>query len=366
MIGLLYNIENSWINKHLRFVLAKKFNLKEPQITKDYLSSLTELDLSEENLNELNGLQYATNLTSLKLNRNNLKNCNYLIQLSNLKSLELNENKLEDINFISYLKNLETLSLESNNISQIPDLTNLKKLNLINISNNKINDLSPITSINSKNLNIIATNQIILLKPELIYRGSNYTFNSNIRWDSNTPVLYDNIQISGEYSYLETNQRTSFHYSISEANIMNITSDCMIKADFYHEVTFSKCGILSGVVIQPLMVRSYDRGFNIDTLINSNSILYGNITLQSTNKSNKGMNNTPLKDKTILLINANGDKIKTTTKEFGEFEFENIPVGQYTLLFPFISGYKYTSQSLYLINIKEDDCIEVNALLVEE
>ena len=61
MIGLVYNIENSWINKQLRFVLAKKFNLKEPQITKDYLSRLTELELSEENLNELNGLQYATN-----------------------------------------------------------------------------------------------------------------------------------------------------------------------------------------------------------------------------------------------------------------------------------------------------------------
>ena len=90
------------------------------------------------------------------------------------------------------------------------------------------------------------------------------------------------------------------------------------------------------------------------------------ITLQSTNKSNKGKNNTHVKDKTILLINSNGDKIKTTTNEFGEFEFENIPVGQYTLLFPFISGYKYTSQSLYLINIKEDDCVEVNALLIEE
>ena len=91
MIVLLYNIDNSWINKHLRFILAKKFNLKESQVTKDFLSSLDELDLCEQEIHELNGLQFATNLTNLKLNKNNIKNCNYLRQLTKLKILEINE-----------------------------------------------------------------------------------------------------------------------------------------------------------------------------------------------------------------------------------------------------------------------------------
>lgn len=361
MIALLYNIDNSWINKHLRFILAKKFNLKEAQITKDFLTTLKELDLCDEGLIELNGLQYAKNLTTLKLNRNNLKNCSSIRQLSKLKLLELNENRIEDISFISSLKNLEILSLESNNISHIPDLSNLSKLNLVNISNNKISDLSPINKLNCRNLDIVATNQIILLKPIIIYSGSNYTFTSNIYWNSNIQVLFDNIQISGDYSYLETNKRNSFHYSISEANIINITSDCIIKADFYNEVIFSKCGVLSGVVIQPLIVKTFERGFSMDVLLNSNSILYGSITLQ-----NKNINNSILNNKTVLLINPNGDKIKSTTNLDGEFEFNNIPIGKYTLLFPFISGYKYTSQSLYLINVREDDCIEINAILIEE
>lgn len=368
MIILLDNINSSWINKHLRFVLAKKFNRKESEITKGFLSSLEELDLSERGLSELKGLQYATNLVSLNLNKNNIINCNHLKNLNKLINLEICDNKIEDLSFLVNLKKLKTLDLESNNISSVPSLVNLKNLTSINISNNKIYDLSFISNLHSKNIKIIATRQFILLKPILIHNGYDYNFTPDIFWDKDTPVYFDNIQVSGKYDSLETNERASLYYSISKATINNITSDCTIKADFYHEVPFFKSGIFSGIIVQPLIVKSTPADFSVDKLKrNKSSLLYGKISIQNTLDIDFTISNSQaIQNKTITLISPNGDKINSITNNKGEFEFQNIEIGRYTLLFPFINGYKYITSSLYLFNIKEEDCIEVNAVLIKE
>ncbi|MGL5311666.1 MAG: leucine-rich repeat domain-containing protein [Peptostreptococcaceae bacterium] len=363
---MLDNNDSNWINKHLRFVLAKEFNRRETEITKAFLSTLEELDLSERGLSELKGLQFANNLISLNLNKNNIKNANHLKNLSKLTNLEICENKIDDINFLINLKKLKTVDLEANNISYVPNISNLKNLVSLNISNNNIGDLSFIEGLHSKNIKIIATKQLILLKPILVHSGSNYNFSPNIYWDKNTPVLCDNIQVTGDYDSIETDERVSLYYSISKAFIKNITSDCLIKADFYHEVSFSKSGILSGVIIQPLIVKLTSSDFSIDKLKRnkSSAILYGKISLKYTNDTLSNI--LAIKSKTITLISSNGEKITCLTNANGEYQFQNMNMGRYTLLFPFINDYKYLTPSLYLFNIKEDDCIEVNVSLIKE
>lgn len=369
MIILLDNIDSNWINKHLRFVLAKKFNRRETEITKVFLSTLEELDLSERGLSELKGLQFANNLISLNLNKNNIKNANYLRNLTKLTNLEICENKIDDINFIVNLEKLKTIDLEANNISHVPNISNLKNLVYLNISNNKIGDLLFIEALNTKNIKIIATKQLILLKPVLVHSGSNYNFNPDIFWDKDTPVLCDNIQITGDYDSIETDERISLYYSISKVFIKNIISDCLIKADFYHEVSFSKYGILSGVIVQPLIVKLTSVDFSIDKLKRnkSSSILYGKISLKYTDYELSDINNILVtKNKIVTLISSSGDKITCLTNGDGEYQFQNMKIGRYTLLFPFINNYKYVTPSLYLFNIKEDDCIEVNVKLIKE
>lgn len=369
MIILLEKIDNNWINTHLRFVLAKTFNRKENEITKGFLSTLEDLDLSDKGLKDLKGIQFASNLISLNLNKNDIKNANHLRNLSKLTNLELSENKLEDVNFLSNLKKLKTVDLDSNNIANVPCLNNLRNLVSINLSNNKIGDLSFINNPNAKSIKIIATKQCILLKPILVYRGSDYTFVPNLFWDKETPIFCDNIQVSGEYSTLETDGRTSLSFSISKAIIKNVYSDCVIKADFYHEVPFSKSGTLSGIVIQPIIVKIKNLQFCVDNLKRpkTSALIYGKLYLKDLNESNKDTYNINVcKNKTITLIKSDGEKIYSITNSKGEFEFQNLKIGRYTLLYPFINGYKYLNPSLYILNLKEDDCIEINSELSKD
>lgn len=250
------NTYSNWINDKLRNILAKTCNKKIEEINKSYLKTLNELDLSDNNINSLKGIEYAINLTSINLNKNDIVDASYLGKLTNLKKLELSENRVEDISFITNLKNLESVGLDSNNIYVIPDLSKLKKLILINICDNKISDLSFIDNLYNEKVKVIANEQLILLANEEIEFGDNYFLETPIKWSENTKVLLDNIQVSGSYEDVKTNKRPSLLYSISEVLIKNIYSDCLIKAEFYHEVPFFKSGTLSGFLIKPLSIKS--------------------------------------------------------------------------------------------------------------
>ena len=250
------NIYECWIDDKLRNILSIICNKKINEITKNYLKTLKEIDLSDNNISNLKGIEYAINLTNLNLNKNDIVDASYLGKLTKLKVLELSENRIEDVSFLSKLKNLESIGLDSNNISFIPDLSNLKKLMLINICDNKISDLSFIDRLYNDNIKVIANEQVIVLDNEEIELGGNYSLETPIKWNENTKVLFDNIQVSGTYDDIKTNKRPSLLYSISEILIKNISSDCLIKAEFYHEVPFFKSGTLSGLLIKPLSIKN--------------------------------------------------------------------------------------------------------------
>lgn len=93
------------------------------------------------NFIETLSLQGCLNLTSLDLSGNNIKELNdiqFLNECRGLKKLFLDDNKLSSVNdFPSTLEKLTTLSLRNNCISllKLPKLASLEHLNL---TNNKI------------------------------------------------------------------------------------------------------------------------------------------------------------------------------------------------------------------------------------
>lgn len=362
MIILLEHINNDWIDSHLRFVLANTCNICESEITKDFLSKIEEIDLSDKNINNLKGIQFAKNIKKLILSRNKIKNANYINSLTKLTNLELSENKIEDIFFISNLRNLKTLNLENNNICKVPDLSSLKNLESINISNNRISDLCFIDSLKSNEIRVFAADQCILLKPVLVGNGYDYIFYPRIFWDKDTIVYCDNIQITGEYESIDIDEKPSILYSISKVTINKVLSDCIIKADFYHEVLFSKSGIFSGIIIQPILTKSTNDKSDIDNLKKhkDTGIIYGSLRL-----SNNFIENM-IENRTITLIDSKGETLYTKTGSKGEYEFENLKSGTYTLLYPFIEGYKYLSPSLYRFNLRRDECLEINSTIILE
>lgn len=356
---------NDWINKQLRFALANALGKSETQITKEYLSSLNELDLSEMGLNDLYGIQYAKNLVSINLSKNKLIDVKPLNALKKLTNLELCENKIEDVSFLNELVNLESIGLDGNNISSIPDLNNLNNLNVINISNNKILDLSFIKTLRSSNVKIIASEQCVLLTPISIEYGEDYTFKPYIIWDEETKIYCDNVQVTGSYKALETDERPSFLYSISKMLIRNICSDCVIKAEFYHEVPYAKSGILSGILIQPILVKLANLTFDLSKLKKDKTPgkIYGRLELDSNSLIYKRSYSSIIKGKTVTLIDSKGQKISCLTNNNGEYKFNNLDEGRYTLLFPFINECEYSTPSLFICNLREGEFIEINSKL---
>ena len=109
----------------------------EGQLLKTDLAALTHIDFGyiggiappEEQINDLQGLQYATNLRVVQIYRRNLRNIMPLGQLTKLEYVNLHHNNIQ---FVPTFHNVSQLLLMLNNIREIPDLGggNLKFLQL--------------------------------------------------------------------------------------------------------------------------------------------------------------------------------------------------------------------------------------------
>ncbi|SCH65532.1 MULTISPECIES: leucine-rich repeat domain-containing protein [unclassified Romboutsia] len=346
--------DDNWINKHLKFSIARACNKKEKDITKEFLSKLTELNLSEQSIKSLHGLQYARSLNNLILNKNYIKTADEISNLSNLENLELSENRIENISFLPKLKKLKSVSLDYNNIRNIPNLSELKHLDLINISNNRIDDFSFMNSLVNKEIKIIASEQLVCLNPIFVNQGDNYIFKPTIIWEDNNIISCNNVQVTGKYSDLYTDERPSLLYSISKIIIKNICSDCLVKADFYHEVPFFKSGLLSGVLIQPLLLNVSNASFSLESTNPNIYSISGKLVLNDSDTLN---------NKVITIIDSNGNKYYSTTNSNGMYTFNNLKEDRYTLLFPFLNDYNYVTPSLYVINLKDKKSINIDAFV---
>lgn len=113
-------------------------------------TALQSLDLSNCSLTNITLLGMTPLLTSLDLTANRITNLHGLSGLVNLKKLDLTANRINEISALQNLVRLEVLDLDGNSISDITALKKLQNLKKLNLENNSIFDYSPIASL--KNL----------------------------------------------------------------------------------------------------------------------------------------------------------------------------------------------------------------------
>lgn len=354
------NNQHPYISNSLKLALSRQFNVHISDITKDFMKGLTEIDLSGNNIKDIKGIEFAINAVYINLNKNNICDASPLSKLNKLEELELNENKIEDISFIKNLKKLKRLGLDSNNIKAIPNINNTE-LQTVNLDNNRISNLSEFNKPNFRNTTILATDQCIILDPIEIDMEKSLFFSSNIIWDVNSIVFLDNIQVNGKYDSIHTNERPSMLYSISEIVINNIKSNCILKADFYKEDTTSFPRILSGTLIQPIYLKSKEAQVNSSNSDFSLSNIFGYIKPEEKLADLKQNESYSFRDKVVTLINEYGDIVYSSIDINGKYLFNNIQAGKYTILFPVLSDYVYTSPSVVVLNIEEKGSFIINS-----
>ena len=134
------------------------------------LKSLTALDLSENDIIDIESLIELKSLTSLNLYNNDVIDISVLTSLTELREINLGlsvrysdgltsldgqEKIIRDLSPLQNMVNLNSLNLRHNHISDLSPLQGMVNLNSLDLSYNLVNDLSPLqglVNLNSLNL----------------------------------------------------------------------------------------------------------------------------------------------------------------------------------------------------------------------
>ncbi|KAL2868822.1 uncharacterized protein BJX67DRAFT_371168 [Aspergillus lucknowensis] len=148
--------------------LRNRLCLRQNQISRIELPSslgvsLTELDLYDNLISHLKGLDDFENLTSLDLSFNKLKHIKNISHLTKLKDLYFVQNKISKIEGVERLTELRNLELGANRIREIENLETLSALEELWLGKNKITEMKNLDSLSNLRILSIQSNRLTTL-----------------------------------------------------------------------------------------------------------------------------------------------------------------------------------------------------------
>ena len=150
-------------------------------ITQEDMNRLTDLDVRDQGIANLTGLEFATNLTFLQLQSNRIEDISPLANLIQLAELHLGGNRIEDIGPLANLTQLTVLRLNENfRIEDISSLANLTHLRKADLDRNQIVDVRPLARLANLESLDLRDNRIIDVSPL-----ANLTQLTELRMDGN-------------------------------------------------------------------------------------------------------------------------------------------------------------------------------------
>ena len=103
-----------------------------------YLEDIDEFELSDSDINDLDGAQYCIHAVNIDLSENQIVDLRPLENLGLLEMLNLSGNHIEIIDSLEYLTKLRELDLSYNRIRNIEPLFALGKLELVDLTGNPV------------------------------------------------------------------------------------------------------------------------------------------------------------------------------------------------------------------------------------
>ncbi|KAE8451108.1 hypothetical protein EG329_004780 [Mollisiaceae sp. DMI_Dod_QoI] len=148
-----------------RFASVTRLCLRQNSITEIealscLASTLTDLDLYDNLIAHIRGLESLTNLTSLDLSFNKIKHIKHISHLVNLTDLYFVQNKISTIENLDGLTKLRNLELAANRIREIKGLDTLVGLEELWLGKNKIVEMRGMDSLQNLKILSIQSNRI--------------------------------------------------------------------------------------------------------------------------------------------------------------------------------------------------------------
>lgn len=160
------------------------------------LTNLEILDISKNQIQNINDLAVLINLKRIELASNQIQDIRVLSNLKELLFIDLNENEIKDITSLKDLTKLRILLLNDNNIQNISCLENLSQLSSLFLRGNKIQDISPLQNLTKLTTLSLHNNRIQDISPlenltqlSRLYLGANEIYVSNLQFLQNLKKL---------------------------------------------------------------------------------------------------------------------------------------------------------------------------------
>lgn len=143
--SMQFNPYHTIDGEHTAQVIAGKFEKNvDDSISIDSINETKELDLSNKELTQIDGIEIFSNLITLNCSSNKLRGLPESIgYLKDLENLDLSSNEIVDFpTSLEKLKKLKCLNLTQNKLTNISDsITSLNQLTNLYLSNNEISSL---------------------------------------------------------------------------------------------------------------------------------------------------------------------------------------------------------------------------------
>ena len=148
---------------------------------KDRIANITELNLENKGITNLNGISSFTSLINLNIRGNNLTAIDVRLN-TDLLFVWAEDNQINQVN-VSGLQRLEKLALDNNRLPSI-NVSSNEKLQLLTLPNNSITQLNVSNNPQLNNLNVI-NNSLICIQV-----NDTQLNNIPIDWRKDEAVIY--------------------------------------------------------------------------------------------------------------------------------------------------------------------------------
>ncbi|KAG9531594.1 L domain-like protein, partial [Aureobasidium melanogenum] len=168
----------------------------------DHLKKLDHLYFVQNKISRIEGLDGLSNLTYLELGANRIREISGLETLVNLDSLWLGQNKITELKGLSTLTKLKTLSIQANRITSLEGLKELPQLEELYISDNLLTSLEPLSYAPNIRILDVQNNPITSLRgvSALIYIENLWATSCKLeRFDELEKELGDKKELSEVY-----------------------------------------------------------------------------------------------------------------------------------------------------------------------